>query len=1033
MIKRVLFGLLGLLFIFVIAAVAVPYFFKDEIMAKIKTGINENINAKVDFSDIDISLFRSFPKVSLRIKDLSVQGTAEFEGVNLIKSKYFDLNADFWAVIANKQVIPIRSIHLEEPNINIYVLKNEKANYDITKPEPVVPTAEANSVSLELEKYSINNGTITYDDRAMDFFFQLKGCEHIGKGDFASDIYDLVTETQSQETTMAYGGVTYISKAKADADMTINADMKNMKFTLKDNTVKLNDFVLQGEGWTQVGEIDINMDMKFKSPQSDFKSFLSIVPGSYTKDFASVKADGKFDFNGYVKGTYNEKQYPELQFNMNIDNAKFQYPSLPLGMSDINTNIKIFSPQGQNFDNMKIDVPNFALRVGNGNLKGFFFLRTPVSDPDIDTKLDGNINLAEVAKAFPLDDVKNLNGQLAANITAKTRMSYIDNKQYERVNMAGGLQIKNMTAEPKDMPKVRVNNMAMNFTPNFVGVDDFNVQIGRSDLQANGKIDNILAYFSSEKTMKGNLTLRSNYFDANEWLKETPAATSTNTSNNTPTAVAKKPTDSAPIFDRFDFALDAKIANLTYEDYNLLNTNAVGHFTPYRIAFQDMSTKIGNSDIKLSGNMDNVFNHLFDNQILSGVVNVRSDYMDMNQFMATTAPTSATQSGAPATTPTNIEPLRIPQNVAMDINTDLKRVIYTNMDMNNLTGKIAVKEGVAKLQDTKANTLGGQVVINGQYNSMAEKPHFEFSYDFRNLDFQQAFNTFNTFATFAPIGKFIQGRFNSTMSMSGDLGKDMMPDFNTLTLDGFLHTLKAVMSGFKPLQEVGNQLNISDLTPFEIKDTKNWVMIKNGAVVITPFDIKVKDIAMNINGNHTISNEMSYIIKARVPRKLLEKNAISAGANQGFNLITKEASKYGINVKNGEFVNCQFTLTGNMLSPKVAFKLLGTDGQSIEQTANEVATQAVEKMKDTIRTHVEKELEKAKEKGREVAEKAKDSLKNVATREADKVIDKGKEVVKEKIGEKASEVLGDEAKKKADDALKKGKDALDGIFKKKKQ
>lgn len=1037
MIKKLLIGLGIALSIFVIAAIAIPYFFKDEIMAKVKTAINENVNAKVDFSDVDISLFRSFPKISLRISNLSVQGTNEFDGVNLIKSKYFDLNVDFWAVVAGKDMIPIRSIHLEEPDINIYVLQNEKANYDIAKPSTeTVATTESSPMTLQLEKYSISNGKITYDDRAMGMFFQLIGCNHSGKGDLSADIFDLTTKTTADETNVSYGGVSYISKVKADASIAVNADMKNFKFTLKENTLKLNDFLAQAEGWVQMGEVDMNMDIKFRSPQSDFKALLSITPGSYTKDFAGVNAEGKFDFNGYVKGLFNEKQYPELQFNLNIDNAKFKYPSLPMGMSNINTRMTIFNPQGSDFDAMKVDVPSFSLNVGNGSLKGYFFLKTPVSDPDIDTKIDGSINLSELAQAFPIEDVKNLNGQIAANIVAKTKMSYVDNKQYERVNMAGGLRISNMNAEPKDMPKIKINDLAMNFTPNFVGVDNFNAQLGKSDIQANGKIDNILAYFSPKKTMKGNLTMRSTYFDATEWMTENANSatnTTTTTSGQTSTPTAKKPNDTAPPFDRFDFSLDAKIANLKYDTYNLLNTTAIGHFTPYSVSFQEMSTKIGNSDIKVSGKLDNVFNYLFDNQTLMGNVNIGSNYMDVNQFMTDTPAPSSAQTGAPATVPANIEPIRIPKNMDMTLNADMKRVIYTNMDMNNLTGKIIVRDGIAKLQDTKANTLGGQIAINGGYNSTVENPKFDFSYDIRGFDFQQAFNTFNTFATLAPIGKYMQGRFNSTLSLSGDLGKDMSPNFNTLSLDGFLQTIKAVLSGFKPLQVMGSQLSIGDLTPFEIKDTKNWVSVKNGAVQVSPFDINVKNIAMNIGGSHSLANEMNYVIKAKVPRKLLEKTAATAAANQGMNMISKEASKYGVNIKNGEFVNCQFTMTGSITDPKVAFKLLGTDGKSLEQSATDVATATVEKAKDSIRTRVEQELEKAKDKGKDVANKAADSLKNVANREVDKAVEKGKDVIKDKVGEKAGEVLGDEAGKKAKDAIDKGKNVIDGIFKKKKK
>ncbi|MFZ4545564.1 MAG: AsmA-like C-terminal region-containing protein, partial [Saprospiraceae bacterium] len=785
----------------------------------------------------------------------------------------------------------------------------------------------------------------------------------------------------------------------------------------------------------QIGDVDIEMDLKFSSPQSDFKSLLSIVPGSYTKDFADVKADGKFDFNGYAKGVYNDQQYPEFKINLNIEEGKLQYPSLPMSISNINTKIGILSPQGQDFDMVQVNVPTLAMNIGNGNLKGYFYLKTPVSDPDIDTKLDGNINLNELSKAFPMESIKNLNGQISANIQAKTRMSYIDKKQYEKVNMAGALRVNNMRADATDMPSIQINNLAMNFTPNFVGIDNFTGQLGKSDIQANGKIDNILAYFSPGKTMKGNLKLRSNYFDAGEWLSDSPSSAnnSKTVDSKTPPQTNKKPNADKPVFDRFDFSLDSKIGNLKYNEYNLLNTVAIGHFTSYTVDFKEMSTKIGNSDIKLNGKLDNVFNYLFDEQTLAGNIAVSSTYMDINQFMATTPPTASATKGAPAQTPENLEPLRIPHNMDLLLNANMKRVIYTNMDMTNLTGKVLVKNGVAKLVDTKANTLGGQIILNGGYDSNAEKPKFDLNYDIKNFEFQQAFATFNTFEKLAPIGKFIQGRFNSSLNMSGDLGKDMMPDLNSISLDGFIQTIKAIVSGLKPVQEIGNQLNIKELSNFEIKDTKNWLTVKNGLVSVSPFDVKMKDIAMNVSGSHGLNKEMNYVVKTKVPRKMLEKNVATSAANQGFNLITKEASKYGVNVKNGEFVNCQFTITGDILNPKVAFKLLGTDGQTVGETAKDAVNTTVEKAKDSIRTRVEQELQKAKDKGKEAAAKAADSLKNVANRQVDKAIEKGKEEVKGKIGEKATEVLGDEAGKKAKDALEKGKGAIDGLFKKKKK
>jgi AsmA-like C-terminal region/AsmA family len=1032
------------------AAVALPFLFKDKIVTQIKSSINEKINAKVDFSDADISLLRGFPNLNVRINDLSVVGTQEFEGVSLLNSKYFDLNIDFWSIISGSETVAVKSIHLEQPSINILVLPNEKANYSITKPDNTpkdIPVEKATSFKLALQKYSITDGTLTYDDRSMGFFTQLSHVDHTGKGEFTTDIFDLATKTLAQETTVRYGGVTYIDQAKGDADVTVNADMKNFKFTLKENTIKLNDFLAKGEGWVQIGEQDIKMDVNFGSPQSDFKNLLSILPSAYSKDFSNVQASGKFNCNGLVKGTYNDTQYPAINFNLGIDGAAFKYPSLPLGVSNIATKIDIKSPEGKDFDLMTVDIPTFGLNVGQYPFGGYFHLKTPVSDPDIDTKIDGKLNLADLAKAFPIQSVSDLSGLITANVLAKTKMSYIDKKLYDKINMAGGLQIQNMNARPEGKPKVHINDLKMNFTPNFVGIDDFNAQLGKSDIQANGKIDNILAYFSPNRTMKGNLTFRSNYFDAGEWMTESTksdtktASNEPQKTNNPKGTVSNEPktASSSPVFDRFDFSLDAKIGNLKYNTYNLLNTIAIGHFTPNVVTFSDMSTKIGESDLKVKGDLSNVFGYLFDNEVLKGVVNINSNYMNMNQFMTPEPAKGTTQSSTSSTpNPANVEPLRIPKSIDMTINADIKKVIYTNMDMDNLNGQIAVNQGIAKLVNTKASTLGGTIGLNGLYNSTLEKPKFQLDYDIKNFDFQKAFNTFNTFAVVAPLGKYMTGRFNSTLSMTGDLGKDMMPDFNTLTANGFLHTLQALISGIKPIQDISNTLNINDLVPLAIKDSKNWFEVKNGALVITPFDFKVKDLNFNMAGSHSFSSEMNYVLKTKVPRKLLEKNAVSAAANTGYNLILKEASKYGVNIQNGEFVNCQFNFGGTMLSPKVGFKLLGTDGQSIQQTAENQATAVLDKAKDSLKTRVNEEVKKAEDKAREVAQKAKDSIANVAQREADKAIEKGKDAVKEQVGkidkqlgDKAGEVLGDKAGDKAKDALEKGKGAIDKLFKKK--
>ena len=67
--------------------------------------------------------------------------------------------------------------------------------------------------------------------------------------------------------------------------------------------------------------------------------------------------------------------------------------------------------------------------------------------------------------------------------------------------------------------------------------------------------------------------------------------------------------------------------------------------------------------------------------------------------------------------------------------------------------------------------------------------------DVKSMDFQQSFNTFNTFQKFAPIGQYLKGKFNTTLNLEGELGKDMSPNLNTLNLSGFLQTLSGFCVG----------------------------------------------------------------------------------------------------------------------------------------------------------------------------------------------------------------------------------------------
>ena len=1032
--KKLLFGIAIFFVLLIGALVALPYFFKDEIIAQVKNAANESLTATVDFKDVDISIFRHFPKLSVGLEGLSVtNGPGPFDGVKLVQCDQLDVAVDLWSAIFGSEVI-IRGLYFKKPDIRVFVLSDGQANYDITKPEPAGSTASsAESSPVKLEHYGISGGKILYDDRGLDMRAELDGVEHTGSGEFTADLYDLVMETGVEQLSVDYGGIQYLSKARADWKATLGADMKNMKFDFKENDLKVNALQVMLDGWVQMPDNseDIRMDLTFGTPENTFKSLLSIVPGAYTKDYNNVQANGTVQFAGFVKGTYNEKTYPAFKLDFKVGNADFKYPDLPLGVSGINVDAVINSPSSR-LNDMTVSIPKFSLRIGSNPLEGYFHLKTPESDPTVDTKIVGTLNLGELSKAFPVEGVQELAGIIRANVTMKAAMSQIDAQQYDQVNMAGDFAMSNISYKSADMPAVKINQLSANLTPQRVIVQNFDANLGKSDLRASGSIDNILAYFSTTKTMVGSMNMNSNLFDANEWM--TPA---TADAGVVPTDVEAAPAaGSEKVFDRWDFKVDGKINRLRYETYDLTNLALSGHFMPNKMTVDNFGMNIGASDLHGNGRILNAWNYLFDNQTVSGTVNLTSGFFDLNQFMeAPAAGASGTASGStPAATE---EIIPVPKNVDMTLNADFGRLKYTTYELTNLNGQVTVKDGVAQLKDCTANVIGGQVGLTGEYNTKdPATPFFNMDMAMRNMGFRDAFQTFATAKTLAPVMQLMDGKFNTTLSMSGLLGKDMMPVFATLSAAGFLETLNATFNNLKPMNDIGSKLGLDYLQRLELKNTKNWFEVKDGKVTVKPFDVQMRDVAMKIGGSHGLNQDMEYQIVAKVPRKALEKSVLGSSANSALNFLSKEAGQYGVNIAQGEFINVRFDLTGSLAHPRVAMKVLGSDGQStIKDEASATVQAAVDKAKDSLTNVANRELEKAKDKAKEAADKAADSLKKVADKAIQDAKDKAAKEIGNKAGEaagkKAEEVLGDKGKKTVDEAKKK-LDQFDPFKKKKK-
>ncbi len=1028
-IKRTALAVTSIIVLLIGTAVAIPFFFKDKIMAQIKLEANKQLTAKMDFKDVDISIFRSFPNVSVGLENFSVTGTGRFDNIKLVQMERFDVGLDIMSVIRGDKPMNIKKIWLTNPVIYVRVLEDGTANYNITKSDSTKKTeSKPSEFALKLSKYGVTNGMITYDDEKRGAYCEIKGLNHEGTGDFTSNNYDLQTQTTMSALTTAYKSVTYLKNAKVDAELTIGVDNQKSRYTFKDDAIKLNDLDLAFGGWLQMQK-DYDMDLHFKSKSADFKSLLSLVPAAYTADYNDVQASGKAAFDGTVRGTYNDNSYPAVLLNISASNAKFKYPKLPMGMDDINAEVHINSPN-KVFDNMKVDIPKLHLRLGANPFDATFFLKTPMSDPDIRSTVKGIVNLADFSKAYPVEGLNG--GIIKADMHCNTKLSYVSNSQYEKVDMGGTASVSDLSYKSSSYPRIFIKNMQANFTPSAVDIPGFTGTLGKSDVSASGKLDNPLAYFSGTKTMKGILKMASNNFDANEWMGGDKKDAKTESHAVKSTEKPAENTAASKPFDRFDFAFDGTMGTFTYGKYVLKNLAAKGQITPNLFKCDNFQTVFGNSDMKINGEITNIFGYLYGKDVLKGTINFSSAFFDMNQFMTKGDGKEADKkaSSKPQNVPVdtaNLEPIKVPANIDMTINAAVATLPYDDMTLKNAKGTVIVRDEKAQIKNLTFDAFNGNIAMNGMYDSKVtdKKPKFKFAYNLNKVDFQQAVKFLPSMKKYAPIMQYIDGTFSSALTMDGALKPDLMPELGSLTGLGDLTTINGVFRNFKPLDEVAEKMNIAELKNARVVNTKNWFEIKDGKINIKPFDFKIKEALVNISGTHGLSTEMNYLMKFKVPRAMLEKNAVTAQANRGIDLLGQQAGKLGLNLKQSENIFFNANIGGTMLKPTIKITLVNAEGKNaavaVVDEVKEKAKAKVEEVKKQGEDLAKAQADKAKAQAQAIADEAKAKAKAAAEKAA-------KDAMSGKINldslKKAGTGILDGAKGKGTDGVKKQADEI---------
>lgn len=874
---------------------------------------NKMLKSEAYVGDVSLSFFKNFPHASVTLYDFGVAGKGEFAGDTLVKAGRLIVVVSTRSLLTDHYVV--NAFKFENAYAKAKVNKNGHANWDIlvedtTAQETEVDTTAASPFKLSLKRVNFDNVNVQYINEVDNASAQVDHLNMVLSGQFNStdqilaNISKFEIEADSigyADTTMSAGlknfdfnfvgdvsdavsniksklgigacdfsmqHIPYLSNVKVDADVNVAADLANNKYVLGENTLSLNEVKANLTGFVQmIDSTAIDMDLKFNTPKLEFKDILSLIPAIYKNDFAKIKTDGKVALDASAKGRMQGDNFPAFDAKLIVENALFKYPDLPKQIDNINVNAVVTNPGGI-LDKTVVDVKNFSIKMAGNPFSAHLLLKTPMSDPDFDCGVKGTVDFNSIKDVIAIDGL-NLSGLLTADASANGRLSYVEKEEFDKFNVNGNLNVKNMKVNGKSVGyDVNVLLANLDFSNKALDLTDCNVMIGKNDIALKGKLENFIPYIFSDGTIKGNL-------------------------------------------------------------------------------------------------------------------NVNSSYMNVNDFIAVDS-TSSTVEETPETASSSVD---IPANIDFALNLAMEKVIYSNIELDQVRGAMTVRNKVATISNLSTNTMEGSLTMKGSYDSKANADDaFKANMSVKQMSIPKVFSTVNTAKKFVPLLSNATGKFNMQLDLNSKLDASMSPILKTVNAKGSFSTAELGLKEFETLKKISSAVNYSKLS--ENSTLKNVLIkfaIKEGRMFTDPFSISMSGTKMDVSGSSGLDETLDYKVAMAVP------NAVSSKTNIPLNF----------NVLVG----------GTFSKPKITVDAKGA--------LSDVKEVVEEKVKETVKKTVNKALEEAKAQQTKLLAEAKkqaSALKSEAEKQGDKLVAEAK-AQGEKMVASSKNPLEKKAKQKAADKL----------------
>mgnify|MGYP003290559570 CR=1 FL=1 len=428
-------------------------------------------------------------------------------------------------------------------------------------------------------------------------------------------------------------------------------------------------------------------------------------------------------------------------------------------------------------------------------------------------------------------------------------------------------------------------------------------------------------------------------------------------------------------------------------------------FNPRHLTLSETKVLVGTNDITADCQFENYMAFALKGETLKGQLNLKSQHMNLNDFMTsseTETTEEAEETASEEESDETMGTLVVPKNIDFNMNVDMAEILFANITLRDLNGKLIIKDGTADMSNLSMHAMGGTAVMNGSYSTAKSEsePELKASFALNGLSFSQTFKELDMVRQMAPIFENLNGNFSGKITVDTKLDNTMSPKLETLTASGNLSTRDLNLSNVAIIDQIADATGHKELKNLSAKDLNVEFTVSEGRIRTKPFDIKMGNMNLNLSGTTGLDQTIDYTGKLKLPAtsntmlsaidlkiggkfsspkitidtQSMARQAVAAGADKAVEAVGKQL---GIDLSDAEKQKEELVKAAQQASQKLVAEAEKQKANLVSKAGNNViAKLAAEKAGDALIAEAKEQgaklVAEAEKKGNELIEKAKE-------------------------------------------------------------